>query len=94
MARVGFIVSGAVLLVIGVILTALILFFYIGLPLIFIGLILLIIGAVTSTQKQKMRMAAVGSGAYNQSLNDLNDKLMKGEITKSEYKRMKKTIMK
>lgn len=94
MARVGFIVAGGILLVIGIILTALVITFFIGIPLIFIGLILLIIGAVTSTQKQKARLATIQSGALNQNLQELNDKLMKGEISKSEYKKLKKTMLK
>jgi uncharacterized membrane protein len=94
MARVGFIVAGAILLIIGIVLTLTVFLFFIGIPFMFIGVILVIIGAVTSTQKQKSRLAAVQSGAYNDNLKELNDRLMRGEISKSEYKQLKKTILK
>ena len=92
--RSGFVIVGIILLIIGGILSATILLLFWGLPIAFIGLVLIIVGAVTSTQKQKMKIAAAGSGAYNQAIDDLNSQLASGKITESEYKRLKKTMLK
>jgi uncharacterized membrane protein len=92
--RSGFVIVGAILLVIGGILAATLLLAIWGVPLVIIGLLLIIIGAATSTQKQKMRIATAGSGAYNKALEDLNSQLASGTITQKEYKKRKRTLLK
>ena len=56
----------------------------------FVGLILVILGAVLKPASEK----ALESGVHNEALKELNDKLVKGEIDKKEYKKLKKTMLK
>ena len=55
-----------------------------------VGLILGILGAVLKPASEK----ALESGVHNEALKELNDKLVKGEIDKKEYKKLKKTMLK
>ncbi len=55
-----------------------------------VGLILIILGAVLRPASEKV----LESGVHNEALKELNDKLVKGEIDKKQYKKLKKTMLK
>ena len=56
----------------------------------FVGLILVILGAELRPASE----IALESGVHNEALKELNDKLVKGEIDKKQYKKLRKTILK
>ena len=55
----------------------------------FVGLILVILGAELRPASE----IALESGVHNEALKELNDKLVKGEIDKKQYKKLRKQCL-
>ena len=70
------------------------LFETVGIGLTIPGAVLTGVGAGTTSAKERSKVAIIESGAHDDAIKQLNEKLLKGEITKRNYKKMKKTLLK
>jgi uncharacterized membrane protein len=66
----------------------------VGLGLTVPGAILTAVGVGTTPAKEISKVAIIEGGAHDDAIKQLDDKLLKGEITKKEYRKMKKTLLK